>query len=61
MSEENTPEVPATFLEDLRKVINYHSVDAQLNTPDYILASFVNNVLTDLNFVNQARQRWAMG
>lgn len=58
MSDENTPEIPATFRDDLSRIINHHSIDAKLNVPDFILASFIENVLVDFNFANSATRRW---
>ena len=34
-----------TFEEELAEVINRHSVDAECNTPDYVLARYIKDIL----------------
>ena len=46
------------FEQELRELINKYSVDTMSNTPDFILASFLNNVLVDWNHAVNARDRW---
>ena len=58
MSEENTPEAQNTFQEDLQRILNYHSMDAKLGVPDFILASYIENILVDFDHANQATRRW---
>ena len=36
------------FIKELRQLINRHSIDNMLNTPDYILAELINSVLVDV-------------
>ena len=55
MSEEqHTP----TFVQDLSALINSYSLENGSNTPDFILASFLENVLTDWNHATRARTEW---
>lgn len=37
--------MPSFFQQDLEKLINRHGLDADLNTPDFILASYLNDCL----------------
>jgi len=51
-------EKPPSFEEELRALINKHSLEGMSNTPDFILAGFLQNVLTDWNHATRARDRW---
>jgi len=53
-SEEKSP----SFEEELRALINKHSLENMSGTPDFILAGFLQNVLTDWNHATRARDRW---
>jgi hypothetical protein len=33
------------LIEDLRRVLNQHSIDTAANTPDYLLAEYLNGCL----------------
>jgi len=50
-----------TFQEELRALINKYSLENGSNTPDFILAAFLENVLTDWNHAVRARERWFEG
>lgn len=54
---EEQPE-PPTFEEELRALINKHSLEGLSDTPDFVLASFLSNVLTDWNHATRARDDW---
>lgn len=49
---------PSEFLRELEALINKHSLENGSNTPDFILASFLENVLTDWNHATRARDKW---
>lgn len=55
--EPEEPKTP-TFQEELRALINKHSLENGSNTPDFILAAFLENVLTDFNHALSARHKW---
>lgn len=55
---EETREDTRTFSQDLASLINYHSLENGSDTPDFILASFLQNVLTDWNHAVSARATW---
>jgi hypothetical protein len=46
------------FREDLRALLNKYSVESKSATPDFILASFVENVLVDFEHATRARDKW---
>jgi hypothetical protein len=52
-----TPE-PGNFLEELRALINRHSVENYSDTPDFILVQFIQNVLIDYAHAVKARDKW---
>jgi hypothetical protein len=55
----NKPEeAPPSFLQELTSLINKHSLEGMSDTPDFILASFLQNVLTDWNHATRARDAW---
>lgn len=56
---ENTekPPQPTSFQEDLRSLINRHSVECQSDTPDYILAQFLLGALNSFNDATIARDK----
>lgn len=47
-----------TFLQELAKLINKHSLENGSDTPDFILASFLESVLVDWNHATRTRDRW---
>jgi len=44
---------PPTFNEDIRHILNKHSMDAETDTPDFILADFLESVIQDLARLNR--------
>ena len=47
-----------TFLEELTALINKHSLENGSNTPDYILADYLNHCLAIFNGTVKERSRW---
>ncbi len=47
-----------TFISELRAVINKHSMENGSDTPDFILADYLNNCLRTWNFATTAREKW---
>lgn len=47
-----------TFLEELKQLINRHSIDTKANTPDYVLANAVKNFLEMLGAFCKERDSW---
>jgi hypothetical protein len=47
-----------TFIEELQHLINRYSVENAGDTPDFILAEFIQNVLIDYAKAVKARDRW---
>ena len=47
-----------TLEEDLRRVINNHSVESASNTPDYILAELITNTLDTFAEAVRKRDAW---
>jgi len=47
-----------TLLEDIQSAINYHSAENASNTPDFILAHFLNNCLAAFNQATQQRETY---
>jgi hypothetical protein len=52
---------PTGFQKELQSLINKHSLENGSDTPDFILASFLENVLVDWNHATRTRDRWRMG
>lgn len=50
-----------SFTEDLEHLINKHSIENDSDTPDYILARFLSNVLIEWNHANYARKQQKNG
>ena len=46
------------FIKALEEVINRHSQENASNTPDYILAQFLESVLAAWNTATQQRETW---
>ena len=47
-----------TFVEELRDLINRHSRENGSNTPDYILAKYLNACLIAFNEATTIRDKW---
>jgi hypothetical protein len=47
-----------TLLEELKSVINRHSLENNSNTPDYILASYLLQCLNAFTQATKARDEW---
>jgi hypothetical protein len=45
-----------TFQEELENLINKHSIENGSNTPDYILAKFLNECLENFNNIIRLRE-----
>jgi hypothetical protein len=50
--------VEKSFEQDLAEVINRHSRESNSNTPDFILATYMNNCLKAFNTASNAREKW---
>lgn len=49
------------FVNDLEKLINYHSLEGESRTPDWILARYLQDCLTAFNLAVIAREEWYAG
>lgn len=49
---------PPSFQQELQELINKHSIDARTDIPDFILASFLTNVVVDLEHMNNTKKAW---
>ena len=47
-----------TLLEDIRDAINRHSAENASNTPDFILAQYLNHCLIGFNLAVNSREIW---
>lgn len=47
-----------SFKDELSHLINKHALENGSDTPDFLLAAFLQNVLVDLDHLMQARKRW---
>ena len=47
-----------SFLQEMQGLINKHSKENDSNTPDFILAQYLNNCLTNFNLAEQQRSDW---
>ena len=47
-----------TFLQELTDLINKHNIESQSNTPDYILADYLNHCLAVFSAITNERARW---
>jgi hypothetical protein len=52
------PEPRSTFLGELEQLINKYSQENQSNTPDFILAGYLEDCLSAYNRALQAREKW---
>lgn len=48
----------ASFLSELTSLINKYSLEGASNTPDFILAGYLENCLIVFNRAMQARKNW---
>lgn len=48
----------STFENELKKLINKHSQENHSNTPDFILAMYLQNCLSAFNMAVQQRETW---
>lgn len=46
------------FEKELSDLINRHSIENETDTPDFILAEYLNNCLTNFSTVMDARKKW---
>lgn len=46
------------FKVEIENLINIHSIDSELNTPDYILADYLVNCLEIYRKTNEQREKW---
>ncbi len=46
------------FEEELQHLINKHSMENGSNTPDFLLAEYLNNCLNNWNVITQKRIQW---
>lgn len=47
-----------TMFEDFRRALNTHSVDAELSTPDFILAEYLINCLNSYRQAKASTENW---
>ncbi len=47
-----------SFIEELTSLINRHSMEGASNTPDYILAQYMNSCLLAFDTAVQQRETW---
>ena len=50
-----------SFIKELQELINQHSKENASDTPDFILAQYLNNCLTNFNLALQQRSDWYSG
>ncbi len=50
--------MPSTFEQELAALINKHSIENFSNTPDYVLASYLNNCLKTFGEAMIYRDHW---
>lgn len=48
----------ANFKKELEELINKYSLENMSNTPDFILADYLNNCLSTFNLATQQRTAW---
>lgn len=49
------------FREDLEQLINFHSLESNSGTPDFILAEFLMNILKVFDSTMKERDKWHHG
>ena len=47
-----------SFIDELQALINKHSLENASNTPDWILAQYIEGCLTAFNMAVQQRENW---
>ena len=47
-----------TFRKELEEVINRHSMENGSNTPDFILAEYLDDCLQNFDKTSRAREKW---
>ena len=50
--------MPNTFTQELSDLLNRHSAEAASNTPDFILANYLEACLAAYNATIQRRDKW---
>ncbi len=50
-----------SFIKGLQELINQHSKENTSDTPDFILAQYLNNCLTNFDLALQQRSDWYSG
>lgn len=53
-----TPEKKEVFIEQLRTLINKYSIENESDTPDFILAKFLESVLNNYSEAVKARDKF---
>ena len=61
ISKESDIRLEGAFRDALHEILNTHSVDNALNTPDYILADFAIKCLTALKQVMESQTQYLLG
>lgn len=51
---------PPTFKDELTRLLNYHSIDARVGMPDFLLADHLVNVVVSLEQVNKRHREWGI-
>lgn len=46
------------FIKDLQSLINEHNLENESNTPDFILANYLNETLNSFINASNAREAW---
>lgn len=49
------------FEKELSDLINRHSIENETDTPDFILAEYLNNCLTNFRTIMNSRKKWYGG
>jgi len=55
---ENKITTEGLFCQELRKLINRHSMENGSDTPDFMLATYLTDCLIAFNHTLQAREKW---
>jgi hypothetical protein len=58
MTKPRTDDVEPTFEQALESLLNYHSMENDSGTPDFILASFLSSMLEAFNATIRSRAHW---
>lgn len=54
----DSPELDSSFQDELRSLLNKHSKETSSDTPDFILADYLNNCLKTFDDSVKFRDRW---